>query len=667
MAGGFYFLLTALPTLGEIGTAAPLTLGELSSFLGDAEGPRLLVETIALADDLIQRQALLAGEIEQASPSVLSIAQISDEEPLPDYLCPADNQDQTRKIPADALWAVYYRHAASVAKELNSPLLRLWIGLDVTLRNALATARAKALGLEPSDYLVATELSEGIDQFDPLINEWAAAPDPTSITVRAGEGAMGSDRVTILWADGAITNKWLEVTVIANANTGIEDDDIFYFGNAIGETGNSTSDAQVTPTDEVAVRDNPATLAINPAEVTDSCDFNRDKKVGPTDMILARNNGTNASTALPLIVLVPNTAPTVLAGSDETITLPTDTVSLDGTVTDDGYPDPPATVTTTWSKLSGPGAVAFGNASAVDTSATFTVPGDYVLQLEAGDTDLTATDQVAITVNPDPSFNFAPNVNGGGNKAIELPTNSVSIDATVTDDGNPSPPSTVTYAWTQISGTAGVVFGTPTAEDTTATFPAADTYVLRLTADDTELTAYDDVTVTVSNPPSVGSFQESGGMVVMEAENFSNNDTNSTSADWFEDTAFAGYAGACYMQAIGGPNQTWEEDSAELGYDIDFETPGTYSIWLRVNIDSTSSKTVAIGMDDTRIGNSLVYTASYQTWDWVKHTSDVVVSVGEHKFQLRRMNRHYRVDRIILTTNTSYVPAGTGPAESVKE
>ena len=178
MAGGFYFLLTALPTLGEIGTAAPLTLGELSSFLGDAEGPRLLVETIALADDLIQRQALLAGEIEQASPSVLSIAQISDEEPLPDYLCPADTQDQTSKIPADSLWAVYYRHAASVAKELNSPLLRLWIGLDVTLRNALATARAKALGLEPSDYLVATELSEGIDQFDPLINEWAAAPDP---------------------------------------------------------------------------------------------------------------------------------------------------------------------------------------------------------------------------------------------------------------------------------------------------------------------------------------------------------------------------------------------------------------------------------------------------------------------------------------------------------
>ncbi len=494
---------------------------------------------------------------------------------------------------------------------------------------------------------------------------WAAAPDPTSITVRTGAGAMGSDRVTILWADGAITNRWLEVTVKATSNTGLEDDDVFYFGNAIGETGNSASDAQVTPTDEVEVRNNPASLAINPAAVTHSCDFNRDKKVGPTDMILCRNNGTNSSTALPLIVLIPNTAPTVLAGSDATITLPTDTVSLDGTVTDDGYPDPPATVTTTWSKVSGPGTVTFVNDAAVDTDATFTVPGDYVLQLEADDTDLTSSDQVAITVNPDPSFNYAPAVDAGADKAITLPTNSVSIDATVTDDGNPNPPSTVTYAWTQISGTAGVVFGTPTAVDTTATFPAADIYVLRLTANDSELAAYDDVTVTVSNPPSMGAFQESGGMVVMEAENFSNNDTNSSSTNWFEDTAFTGYAGPGYMQAIGGSNQTWDT-GAELGFDIDFETVGTYSIWLRVNINSVSSRFVAIGMDDARIGNSLSYTDSYLTWDWIKHTSDVAVSVGEHKFQIRRMNRHYRVDRIILTTDTGFTPTGTGPAESPK-
>src|SRR5574340_1755426 len=40
-------------------------------------------------------------------------------------------------------------------------------------------------------------------------NTWALAPRPSSITVRRGEGAHGSDRVTIVWPDGAIQKQWL--------------------------------------------------------------------------------------------------------------------------------------------------------------------------------------------------------------------------------------------------------------------------------------------------------------------------------------------------------------------------------------------------------------------------------------------------------------------------
>ena len=123
---------------------------------------------------------------------------------------------------------------------------------------------------------------------------WAAAPAPTSVTVRAGAGTGGSDRVTIIWADGAIQKQWLQVTFIPAL-------DVCYFGNAIGETGNSPSDAEVTPTDEVNVRNNPATLAASSASVESAYDFNRDKKVGPTDAIICRNNGTSSATALQLI------------------------------------------------------------------------------------------------------------------------------------------------------------------------------------------------------------------------------------------------------------------------------------------------------------------------------------------------------------------------------
>ena len=132
---------------------------------------------------------------------------------------------------------------------------------------------------------------------------WATAPAPSSITVRAGAGASGSDRVSIIWADNAIANQWLQVTVLATANTGLAAADVFYFGDAIGETGNSPADAEVTPSDEIMVRDNPHTLANNPAAIDEACDFNRDRKVGPTDEILARNNGTSGPTALQLITV----------------------------------------------------------------------------------------------------------------------------------------------------------------------------------------------------------------------------------------------------------------------------------------------------------------------------------------------------------------------------
>ena len=92
-------------------------------------------------------------------------------------------------------------------------------------------------------------------------------------------------------------------------------------------------------------------------------------------------------------------APTVSAGADQTITLPS-TATLNGTVTDDGLPNPPGAVTTTWSQVSGPGTVTFGNASAVDTTASFSQAGSYVLRLTGDDGLLTAADDVTITVNP---------------------------------------------------------------------------------------------------------------------------------------------------------------------------------------------------------------------------------------------------------------------------
>jgi hypothetical protein len=90
-----------------------------------------------------------------------------------------------------------------------------------------------------------------------------------------------------------------------------------------------------------------------------------------------------------------NSAPTVDAGSDVTVSLST-TANLNGTVTDDGWPT--SSVTTTWTKVKGPGTVTFGNSTHVDTTARFSASGTYVLRLTASDNNLTASDDTTITV-----------------------------------------------------------------------------------------------------------------------------------------------------------------------------------------------------------------------------------------------------------------------------
>jgi hypothetical protein len=94
-----------------------------------------------------------------------------------------------------------------------------------------------------------------------------------------------------------------------------------------------------------------------------------------------------------------NQTPQVDAGLEATVTLPNN-AALDGMVSDDGLPNPPGAVSTQWSQVSGPGSVTFGDATAADTTASFSDPGTYVLRLTADDGNLTSSNDVTITVNP---------------------------------------------------------------------------------------------------------------------------------------------------------------------------------------------------------------------------------------------------------------------------
>ena len=57
-------------------------------------------------------------------------------------------------------------------------------------------------------------------------------------------------------------------------------------------------------------------------------------------------------------------------------------------------------MTTTWSKISGPGTVTFGNANALTTTATFSMAGSYTLRLTAVGQRAATTDDLVVTVHP---------------------------------------------------------------------------------------------------------------------------------------------------------------------------------------------------------------------------------------------------------------------------
>ena len=139
---------------------------------------------------------------------------------------------------------------------------------------------------------------------------WTDAPAHTGFDIRLGEGEGESDRITFTWADGAIKNQWLQVTVKANGNTGLGTPDVHYWGNQVGETGNDATTA-VNAGDVGEVINN--ATAFLPASITNPFDLNHDGAVNAGDLGVVINNAT-AFTSLALFNS-PAPTPLPLAGS----------------------------------------------------------------------------------------------------------------------------------------------------------------------------------------------------------------------------------------------------------------------------------------------------------------------------------------------------------------
>ena len=225
-------------------------------------------------------------------------------------------------------------------------------------------------------------------QFDTAITQpgSATAVDAAAVAVGSASAAVnpGNSNEVIVTLTGVPDRKRVTVA-LDNINGNINHFPVS-IGFRLGDTDNSGS---VTAADVSRVK-------ARSGQAADNTNFRYD----------ANASGLINAADISAVKARGNRAPVVNAGTNQTITLPA-TAALAGAASDDGDPNPPGALTFGWSQVSGPSTVTFGTPNALNTTASFTVSGSYILRLTASDGQLGASSDVGITVNPGPASALA--------------------------------------------------------------------------------------------------------------------------------------------------------------------------------------------------------------------------------------------------------------------
>jgi len=207
--------------------------------------------------------------------------------------------------------------------------------------------------------------------------------------------------------------------------------------------------------------------------------------------------------------------------------------------------------------------------------------------------------------------NTPPTADAGSDMIVNLPNNSVALNATGTDtDG-----SIVAYSWSKVSGPASSTIATPNAANTNITNLVAGTYVFRVTVtDNSGATATDDVTVTVQQP--------SGTFTKIQAENYS-----SMSGIQTESTNDVG----------GGLNVGWQDTGDWMNYSVTLSTAGLRTVNFRVASYFTGAQFQLRNAAGTVLATVTVpNTGSFQNWTTI--STQVTLPAGTQTLRLYTSN-----------------------------
>ena len=321
-------------------------------------------------------------------------------------------------------------------------------------------------------------LSEGVYQFE--------------LTVTDDKGATGKDTVQIT------VNAAPNMPPTANAGG---DQTITLPTNTVSLSGNGTDTDGTISSYSWTKISGPSGGTINNANSASAIINNLSEGVYQFELTVTDDKGAVGKDTVQITVnAAPNMSPTANAGGDQTITLPTNTVSLSGNGT-----DPDGTISSySWTKISGPSAFSIKNASSPTSEVSGLVEGVYLFELKVTDNNgAPGKDTVKVTVNP--ATNIPPVAQAGSNQTITLPTNTISLNGNGVDsDGTIS-----TYLWTKIAGPAAGTITDASSALTTVKGLIEGNYIFQLTVtDNAGAKGTDTLYVTVNAAKKHGTLQQ---------------------------------------------------------------------------------------------------------------------------------------------------------------
>lgn len=270
-------------------------------------------------------------------------------------------------------------------------------GADYTAIPATATIAIGASSVNVPVTVLDDALGEGSETVIATIAAGAytiGTPSTGTVTIADNEPS-----VSILASDANAAEAALDPGTLMISRTGSTTAALTVSITISGTATNGTDYATLATPAIIPAGSNSVALTVTPIDDT--------TQEGTETVIVTLNAGAylisgSPSATVNIVDDDINYAPviTLISPTTSNVTIPLAVgLFIEATATDDGKPVSPGVLTTTWTKVSGPGTVTFDNAATPTTGAVFSASGVYVLRLTANDGAIQVTKDLTVNVD----------------------------------------------------------------------------------------------------------------------------------------------------------------------------------------------------------------------------------------------------------------------------